>query len=125
VSLTVLATYLILTFPGFVNDNSFFDYDDWLTTTYAKVYFCTDMLWLLLTLVSVVIIAVAIGSLLQTISKLNLGPSVNIDKFNLILHQCMLTVLVLVVVTASIPYRVLPNLYFKFEVALVYADLVN
>jgi hypothetical protein len=68
---------------------------------------------------------VAIVSLLQTISKLNLGPKVNIDKFNLILHQCMLTVLVLVIFTATIPYRVLPGLYFKFEVALVYADLVN
>jgi hypothetical protein len=117
--------FAMLTFPGYINNDSFTVFKDWRESTFLRLVGTMSAFWLFYNLLSTGVTVYSIHKISNTIKLLNVGHSTgnNVDQIKLRLHVSLLILLCCVIALACIPFSTIaPETYHVLEAILAIVD---
>ena len=114
-SIVGLWLWFILSYPGYVNDGTTDEFNNWLEFRfYRYMNNSTHFLWLIIELISCIVTIYAIHSIFNTVSQLATSRTeLALNKMTLAAHGTLLTIQTLIVIVNTIPHKYIDEFYYR------------
>lgn len=110
-----LYIWMIVTYPGYVNDGTTDEFLVWLVNPFNKYMLnIGHLLWLVLNMGSCLVTIYALWVIFATVKNLaTTRTNMALNKKSMMLHASLLTVQTLVVLVNTLPHKYIDSFYYR------------